>query len=110
MSTFLHEEPEETSNRAQGSGLGTCTEALLRQCDQVPSHGGLIDLSEGRFVVHQPFAETAEIVRVPIHGVLREPPLHTQVLNVVIQRIVELDGHTTRYHKPMKDHLFCARM
>jgi hypothetical protein len=40
--------------------------------------------------------------------VLRKASLHTQMLNVVIQRAVEYGGHTTGYHNPIREPILCT--
>lgn len=68
----------------------------------------LVDLVEQGSLVSQPAAKANEIASVAVHGVFREAPFHTQVLNVVIQRTVEGGGHTTRYHNPIGEPILCT--
>ena len=72
------------------------------------SDSSLIGLRKAQSVVREKGTKASEVVRVRVHRVFREASLHTQVLNVIIQRTVKCDGHTTRYHNPIREPILCA--
>lgn len=68
----------------------------------------LIDLRERNARIGEASGEAREIVSVRVHRVCREASFHTQVLNVIIQRTVKCDGHTTRYHNLIFEPILCT--